>query len=191
MRPDFAASLRLVATIVGTALLAGCVTAPAPDRLFSPAQLSDMVTGRTLAVQPPPDGPAGTWLYLAPDGTGWLSNELFPGLPPEPGGLSAVIAWRIADRSRVCVWATPRIGKMPSLPPPFRECIQVLRARPVPGGLTAVVTREDERSTGGLALYQGNAFSPGLIDQYLAQVRVLHGGHIPAWPVPGSAILPE
>lgn len=110
---------RLVASFVALILPAACASRPAPDQLFSPTQLSNLVTDRTLYVPFSSDTPNGVLLYLARDGTGWLDSQLVSGLPPQPSGMSTVFDWRAVDGSQVCLWASPRTGDMPSFTPPF------------------------------------------------------------------------
>ena len=101
---------RLMASFVAVILLAGCARAPAPDQLFSATQLSVLVTDRTLYAPSSTDTPDGMLLYLARDGTGWLDSRLVSGLPAQPSGMSIVFDWHVVDASRVCLWASPRIG---------------------------------------------------------------------------------
>ena len=174
---------RSATALLVMAALGGCAHAPAPDQLLSSSELSGLVTDRTLYV-PCPSNPAdGTLLYLASNGTGWLDSRMMPGYPPGPGGMSIVFDWRVAEDSRVCFWATPRIGDIPSFAPAFSECVQVLRSRATPGSLKAVVTQDCKVCTGWLSLHSPSAFPQPVIDQYLAQMRVLYGGQIPAWTV--------
>jgi len=185
---------RLFASFAALILPAGCVPQPAADQLFSPAQLSNLVAERTLWVpfySNTPDWihlfsaetPSGMLLYLARDGTGWLESRLVPWAPPQPSGMSMVLNWSVVDRSQVCLWASPRIGDMPSFTPAFHMCIQVLRSRVTADGLEAKITRGGKLRAGLLELYPFSAFSPQVIDQYLTQVRVLYGGQIPIWPL--------
>jgi hypothetical protein len=174
---------RSIVALVAAVILADCVRAPAPDRFFSRSELSSLVTDRTLYVPSCCNRPDGTLVYLAKDGTGWLDSRLMPGDPPKPGGMSVVLAWRVDDGSQVCLWATPLIGDMPSFVPAFSECLQVLRSLVPPDGLVATVAQGGKFHTSWLGLYPFNAFPQPVIDQYLTQVRVLYGGHVPAWTV--------
>jgi hypothetical protein len=177
---------RLVTALVAAVLPAGCTHAPSPDQLFSPAELSDVVTDRTLYIPSCCNTPHGMLVYLAKGGTGWLDSGMMPGSPPTPGGMSIIFDWRVMDGSRVCFWATPRIGDMLSFLPAFSECLQVLRLSvPFDRYKVTVMQGSDFRS-GWLELYSFNAFPGPVIDQYLLQVRVLYGGGIPTWPVPGQ-----
>lgn len=160
-------------------VLAGCARAPSPDQYFSQPDLNNLVTDRTLAVV---EGPEGTLLYLSPNGTGWLARNVMPGHTPAPGSMSMIIAWHTDYASRVCYWATPRIGKMPDVAPPSFECLQVLHAPDKPPGIFIGVTQqEDICRVRPLEVYNYNAFPQPLIEQYMTQVRALYGGHIPAW----------
>jgi hypothetical protein len=177
----------VVTSLTLAVIVAGCSHAPTQDQLFTPAELSELVTGQTLYVPGCCDAPTGTLLYLSKDGSGWLDSRLMPGYPATPGGMSIVLQWRVVDGSRVCLWATPRIADMPSFAPPFSQCIQVLRSHEPPGSLTASVTRDGKTRTGELDVYPSNIFPAATIEQYLTQVRVFYGGHIPAWKVPDGA----
>jgi len=73
---------------------------------------------------------------------------------------------------------------MPSFAPAFWQCVQVVRSPEPLGGLMANVTRDGKSRTGGLDVYPSNVFPAAVIEQYLTQVRVLYGGHIPAWAFP-------
>jgi hypothetical protein len=95
--------------------------------------------------------------------------------------MSIVFRWHVADGSQVCLWAAPRIGEMPSIAPASFECLQVVRSQEPPYGLKATIRQDCGHRTGPLFLYPFNAFTQPVVDQYLAQVRVLYGGHIPAW----------
>jgi hypothetical protein len=159
--------------------LAGCERGPAPDQFLSQQELNTLVTDRTLAVSGKPEG---TLIYLAPNGTGWLARDVLPGSGPAPGGMSMIFAWYTDYASRVCYWATPRIGKMPDVTPPAHECVQVLRAPEAPPGIFIGVTQQkDICRVRPMEVYAYNAFPQPVIEQYLTQVRVLYGGHIPAW----------
>lgn len=160
-------------------VLASCAHGPSPDQYFSQPDLTNLITDRTLAVAGRPEG---TLLYLSPNGTGWLARDVTPGTAPAPGSMSMIIAWHTDYPSRVCYWATPRIGKMPDVAPPSFECLQVLHAPDKPPGIFIGVTQQgDICRARPLEVYNYNAFPPPLIDQYLTQVRALYGGHIPAW----------
>ena len=178
----------LAALVLALALVAGCARGPAPEQFFSAPELSELVTGRTLHVAGCCEAPTGTLLYLAKDGTGWLDSRLVPGAPATPSGMSMVLTWRVVDGSRVCLWATPRIADMPSFAPPFSECVQVLRSREATGGLIGVVMREGSITKGALDVYPSSVFPAAAIDQYLVQVRVLYGGHVPAWSIPATGM---
>jgi hypothetical protein len=171
---------RAVCSFVLAAMaLAGCAHGPAPDQFFSQQDLNHLVTDRTLAVSGKPEG---TLIYLAPNGTGWLARDVLPGSGPAPGSMSMIYAWNTDYASRVCYWATPLIGKMPDVAPPSHDCVQVLRAPDQPPGIFIGVTQQaDICRVRPLEVYAYNAFPQPVIDQYLTQVRVLYGGHIPVW----------
>jgi hypothetical protein len=170
------------ATLLATLALAACTASPAPDQFFTPQDLSELVTNRTLAVA---GEPGGSLLYLSGNGTGWLARDVRPGRPPMPGGMSMVFAWRLDGASRICYWATPRIGAMPDFAPSSFECLQILRSPDVPGALTGIIEQDHAPPrTRSLEVYAYSLFPPSVIDQYLTQVRVFYGGHIPAWTVP-------
>ena len=177
-----------IAALLAVALASGCVHSPPADQLFSPSQLSSLVADRTLSIRSSPSVPEGMLLYLARDGTGWFQE---PSYPPKPGRMSMVFDWHVADGSHVCLWATPRIGDIPSLTPAFQTCVQVLRSQRVPGGLKAVFAQDGHLATGPIALYPFNAFAPRVIAEYLALVRVLYGGTIPVWTIPEPAYVWE
>jgi hypothetical protein len=193
MRPPerYAVDMKLCRLISFAALilLAGCARRPAPDQLFSPTQLSNLVTDRTLYVPYRPHGmflfssdkSNGMLLYLARDGTGWLDSRLVSGSPPEPSSMSMVFNWRVIEGSQVCLWASPLIGDMPSFTPAFHVCVQVLRSGMPLDELEAKITQDGKSRLGPLELYASNEFSPLVIDQYLTRVRVLYGGQIPDW----------
>ena len=191
-----------LATVLALLLPTGCMTQPGADELLSPGQLSTLVTGHTLNIVPDRKGPFGpssalcwlspsgcglpyeTLLYLAPEGTGWLDSQLVPGALPRPGAMSIVSQWRIEGTSQICLWASPRVGEMPGLTPPHRECVQVLRTRKPSEGFKVVVTEDGTSSSGSLRVFPFNAFPASVIDQYLQQVRVLFGGRLPVWTAP-------
>lgn len=172
---------RFATVIAAVVALVACAHAPAPDQLLSTSELGDLVTDRTLYVPACCNTPDGTLLYLAKDGTGWLDSRLMRASHPRPSGMSIVFHWHVADGSQVCLWAAPRIGDMPSIAPASFECLQVLRSQEPPNGLKATIKQDCQHHTGPLYLYPFNAFTQPVIDQYLTQVRVLYGGHIPAW----------
>jgi hypothetical protein len=101
--------------------------------------------------------------------------------------MSMVFNWRVMDGSWICLSATPLIGEMPSFIPAFSECLQVLRSsRAPPGRYKVTITRGGNSRAGWLDLYPFNAFPRPVINQYLSQVRVLYGGAIPTWNLPGA-----
>ena len=172
----------LTASLLATLALAACTPPPAPDRFFTPQDLSQLVTNRTLAVA---GEPGGSLLYLAANGTGWLARDVQPGWPPTPGDMSMVFSWRLEGPSRICYWATPRIGAMPDFAPASLECLQVLRSSDTAGALTGITERDQAPPRSRpLEVYAYSLFPPSVIDQYLTQVKVLYGGHIPTWTVP-------
>lgn len=161
--------------------VAACTHAAEPTgQLIPPAELNALVAGRTLRVRATSDTPFETLLFLGSGRKGWLDNQVIPAKDPQPGDMSMVFDWRVEAGSRVCTWATPLIGEMPSFTPPFRECVQVLRSGTPPQGLSAVVEWRGRSKAGPLELLPFNAF-PRAIDQYLEQVRVLYGGKVPDW----------
>jgi hypothetical protein len=174
---------RILSAILLTSLaLPACTRPPAPDQYFTPQDLSELVTNRTLAVAGDPDG---SLLYLSSNGTGWLARNVRPGWPPAPGGISMVFAWRLDGPSRICYWATPRIGAMPDFAPASLDCLQILRSPDVPGALTGIIEQDQAPPhTRPLEVYSYSLFPPSVIDQYLTQVKVFYGGHLPAWTVP-------
>ena len=180
---------RLAPVIAAVVALANCAHPPAPDQLLSSSELGDLVTDRTLYVPSCCNTADGTLLYLAKDGTGWLDSQMMPASHPRPSGMSMVFRWHIVDGSRLCLWAAPRIGDMPSIAPASFECLQVVRSQEPPNGLKATIKQDCRHRTGPLYLYPFNAFTQPVIDQYLTQVRVLYGGHIPAWTTANAAEL--
>jgi hypothetical protein len=100
--------------------------------------------------------------------------------------MSMLLGWRAENDSRVCVWATPLIGEMPSFMSPSEQCFQMLRARKPIGAIQATASFDGQSRTGWIELYPSNGFPPQVIDQYLTQVRVLYGGHIPIWTSGGQ-----
>ena len=186
-----------VATAVGLLLVVACATQPQTYDLVSPSQLSESVIGRTLHVDPAEGKPHGSCsglccsspyytilVYLAPDGTGWLDNEVIVGGRPQPSEMSRIIEWHVAGPSQVCIWAAPLIGEMSSFAGPHSECVEVFRSRQVAGELRAVVTKDGLSRSGALLLYSFNAFSASAVDQYEQQVRVWYGGRMPVWTRP-------
>jgi hypothetical protein len=165
---------------------ASCVQAPNPYRLLSQSELTSLVTDRTLYLASCCDAPNGLMLYLADNGTGWLDRRATPPSPPSPGGMSMVFNWGITADSRVCFWATPLIGNMPSLMPASFQCLQIERSRAEPASFRATVTKGYQSRTAALYVSAFNAFPEPVISQYLAQVRVLYGGHLPTWSAPAA-----
>jgi hypothetical protein len=161
-----------------------CVQAPNPYRLLSQSELTRLVTNQTLYVTSCCDAPNGLMLYLTANGTGWLDRRATPPIPPSPGGMSMVFSWGLTTDSGVCFWATPLIGNMPSLMPASFQCLQIERSRAEPAYYQATVTKGDQSRTAPLYVSAFNAFPEPVISQYLAQVRVLYGGHLPTWGVP-------
>ena len=94
-----------------------------------------------------------------------------------------VFNWRVTAGSQLCVWATPRIGDMPSFMPAFLECLAVLRSAERPDELKVTITKNGRSRTAPLYVYPSSAFPQPVIDQYLTQVRVLYGGHLPNWDI--------
>jgi hypothetical protein len=102
--------------------VAACTHAAEPTgQLIPPAQLNALVAGRTLRVRATSDTPFETLLFLGSGRKAWLDNQVIPGKDPQPGDMSMVLDWRVEAGSRVCSWARPLIGEMPSFTPPFRE----------------------------------------------------------------------
>jgi len=180
-----AARLRALLVLLAPA---ACAPSPDPARMLTPPQLAELVTDRTLLIRDGTTADDATLLYLARNGTGWLDHSVRAGFPLTPGGISMVLSWRLDDASRVCLWATPRIGEIPTFAPVGLECIQVLRAGPpyAGAGLNAVVTRAGNSSVGWLDTLPFNAFPPPVIDTYLDQLRVLFGGQVPRWTIYGN-----
>lgn len=180
------AVVRMVCALAATIAVAGCMRAvrPLPQQLFAPADLKALLTGRTLRVLAGGGSPFETLLYLGPAGRGWLDDEVVPGTPPDPSAMSMVFAWGLVPASRVCIWATPLIGQMPSFVPPFEQCVQVFRSGLPPQGLSAVVIRDEGAHMAPLQLLPFNAFPAAAVEQYLEQVRVLYGGKVPNWTHP-------
>ncbi len=173
-----------VAALMVMAVPVGCAGIPVAVQSLSRAELSDLVTDKTLYVPSVCDTPDGMLLYLAKDGTGWLDSRLMRGDLPRPSEMSIVFEWRVVDGSRVCLSAAPRIGEMPSFMPAFSQCLPVLRSSVPPYNLLTTVTQGGKSCTNRVDLYPYNAFPRSVVDEYLTQVRVLYGGHIPRWTAP-------
>lgn len=173
-----------LAALLATLLASACVNSPPPNRLLPASQLRGLVADHTLSIHSSSSTPDGMLLYLARNGTGWFQE---PDYPPKPGRMSFVFDWRMAGESRICLWAAPLVGDIPSFMPASQTCIQVLRSRKVPGGLEAVYAQDGRQATAPIELYPFNAFRPRVIDRYLEQVRVLYGGTVPEWTIPEPA----
>lgn len=171
--------------------IVSCVQAPSPYRLMSQSELTSLVTDRTLYVASCCDAPNGLMLYLADNGTGWLDRRVIAGIPPSPGGMSLVFNWSVTADSRVCFWATPLIGNMPSLMPASLQCLRIERSRTEPANFQATVMKREQSRTAPLYVSAFNAFPQPVISQYLAQVRVLYGGRLPTWDVPAAGALDQ
>jgi hypothetical protein len=180
------AMVRMVCPLVAAMVVAGCASGASPPAAlpFLPAELDALAAGRTLRVPAGGGSPFETLLFVGPGSRGWLDERVVPGTPPSPGDMSMVFEWGAVPGSRLCVWATPRIGQMPSFVPPSWQCVQVLRSGQPPQGLSAVVERGEAAHSGPLELLPFNAFPAATIAQYLEQVRVLYGGEIPNWTHP-------
>ena len=182
----------IIALMGATTMAAACSSGPDADQFLSATELRDLVSDHTVYV-PEWYIPAccntqtGTLMYLAHDGTGWLDNQVLPGSVPRPGRMSMLLSWRAENDSRLCVWATPLIGEMPSFMSPSEQCFQMLRARKPIAAIQAAASFDGQSRTGWIELYPFNGFPPQVIDQYLTQVRVLYGGHIPIWTSAGPA----
>lgn len=176
----------MLCAVIAAVAAAACsrVAATPPPAPLAPPELHALVSGRTLRVRATAGAPVETLLFLAPDRTGWLDNAVVPGEAPMPAGMSMVFEWGTAPGSRVCVWATPLIGQMPSFVPPFEQCVQILRSGLPPQGFSAIVEHGEEGRAGPLELLPFNAFPAASTEQYLEQVRVLYGGKIPSWSHP-------
>jgi len=161
--------------------LAACGGRAGPDVILSAPELSALATDRTLYVPPCCDTPNGMMLYLARDGTGWFDSRMLPGNAPSPGGMSMVLSWRATPEAGLCLWATPRIGEMPSLLPAWHECLLVSRSAAPPERLQVAVRHGDRTRTVPLYVYAYNAFPQSTVDRYLTQVRALFGGRLPSW----------
>lgn len=169
----------------GAIALAGCAfSQPSTDRFYAPQELSDLVTGRTMRIGAATGQGLNMLIYLAPDGTGWLSTQVGQGALPRVGSMSMLTNWYLAIGSQVCATASPRIGDMPDFFPAKLVCVQVLRPGVHGAGLTAVVWPDGRYQTLPLALYPFNAFPDAKIAQYRLQVGVLFGGHVPSWSLP-------
>jgi hypothetical protein len=192
----------LIKAVLALPLLVGCMARPGGDEPLPAGELSTLAQSHTLRIVFDTGGPFSsrsalcwlwasgcvppyeTLLYFAPEGNGWLDDQVIPGGYPQPGTMSLVIRWRIADPSRICFWASPRIGEMPSFLPLKLGCIRVFRPRVPRQGFTAVIEQDGSSRTGSLETYPFNAFPASVIDQYLRQVRVLYGGQLPVWKIP-------
>jgi hypothetical protein len=166
---------------VGALAVAGCGSPPNPDRFYTPRELSDLASGRTMQIGDAYGSRFRLLIYLAPDGTGWLDTQVDARQPPRPGTMSMLSNWYVAIGSQVCAWASPLIGDMPSFVPARLACVQVLRPA-VPGaGATAVVWWNGRYQALPIEFFPMNIFPDAVIEQYRLQVRVLYGGQIPSW----------
>jgi hypothetical protein len=177
-------TMRLGLCLFPLLVTVSCVQAPNPYRPLSQYELTSLVRDRTLYVASCCNAPNGLMLYLADNGTGWLDGRAAPGVPPSPGGMSMVFGWNVTADSRVCFWATPLIGNMPSLMPASLQCLRIERSRTEPPYFQATVMKRDQSRTAPLYVSAFNAFPEPVTSQYLAQVRVLYGGSVPTWGVP-------
>lgn len=179
----------MLGALTAAALLAACARPTASLQPLSPIELSATVSGRTLYIAPPCCRAApGTLLFLAKDGTGWIDRQVMPGDPPTTGTMSMVFRWDATAASQLRLWATPRIGDMPSFVPPYSECILLRRAPPPGRGLEATLARGNAVRTVPVFLYPADAFPPAVVDQYLTQVRALFGSRLPVWTAGGSIL---
>ena len=88
-----------VAALMVMAVPVGCAGIPVAVQSLSRAELSDLVTDKTLYVPSVCDTPDGMLLYLAKDGTGWLDSRLMRGDVRRPSEMSIVFEWRVVDGS--------------------------------------------------------------------------------------------
>ena len=174
---------RMAAVPLAVAFPAGCGCPPSRYQLFSALRAERFGYGsnsvRAFLLR------ETRWDAALPcEWAHWLGSRLIPDDPPQPSGIFMVFDWRIMGWSRVCLWAKPLIGDMPSISPAFYECLQVLRAQAAPYRLEAIVARQTKFRKIPLKLYPLKVFPAPVIERYLGQSRVLCRGRIPEWAIP-------
>jgi hypothetical protein len=184
------------AMLLALSACAAHLTANVP---LSPAEMTNLVPGRTLRVFSARAGTAAgsawtceasptgckiarvTRIYLAPGGGGWIDHQTQSGLPPRPGTMSMIVAWHQEYPSRICIVSAPLIGDMPSGAPLQHECLSIAKAQTSAALLTAQVSEGTDTWSGYVSVQPGNQFSPAVIEQYIEMVKALYGHQIPNW----------